>query len=52
MLTAEPGKYFIMPHCDGYPGLLVRLSQVDLDEMTEIVIQSWRLCAPKRLLPP
>jgi hypothetical protein len=50
LLKAEPGKFFITPHYDGYPGLLVRLSQVDLDEMTEIVIESWRLCAPKRLL--
>jgi len=25
-------------------------SQVDLDEMTEIVTESWRLCARKRLL--
>ncbi|MGH3159843.1 MAG: MmcQ/YjbR family DNA-binding protein [Streptosporangiaceae bacterium] len=50
LLKAEPGKFFITTHYDGYPGLLVRLSQVDLDEMTEIVTESWRLCAPKRLL--
>ncbi len=50
LLKAEPGKFFITPHYDGYPGLLVRLSQVDLDEMTEIVAESWRICAPRRLL--
>lgn len=50
LLSAEPGKFFITPHYDGYPGFLVRLSQVDLDEMTEIVTESWRLSAPKRLL--
>ena len=50
LLKAEPGKFFITPHYDGYPGLLVRLSQVDLDEMTEIVAESWRVCAPRRLL--
>jgi hypothetical protein len=49
-LKAEPGKFFITPHYDGYPGLLVRPSQVDLEEMTEIVTESWRVCAPKRLL--
>jgi hypothetical protein len=48
--VAEPRKLFITPHYDGYPGILVRLSQVDLDELTEIVIESWRLCAPQRLL--
>jgi hypothetical protein len=50
LLKAEPGKFFITPHYDGYPGLLVRLSRVDLDELAEIVTESWRLCAPKRLL--
>lgn len=50
LLRAEPGKFFITPHYEGYPGYLVRPSQVDLDEMTEIVTDSWRLCAPKRLL--
>ena len=50
LLKAEPAKFFITPHYDGYPGVLVRLSQVDLEEVTEIVTESWRLCAPKRLL--
>lgn len=50
LLGAEPGKFFITPHYEGYPGYLVRPSQVDLDEMAEIVTESWRLCAPKRML--
>ena len=50
LLRAEQDKFFITPHYDGYPGFLVRLSQVDLDEVTEIVTESWRLSAPKRLL--
>lgn len=50
LLKAEPGKFFITPHYDGYPGILVRLSQVDPDELTELLTESWRVCAPKRLL--
>src|SRR5579859_5191753 len=50
LLKAEPGKFFITPHYAGYPAVLVRFSQVDLDEMTELVTESWRICAPKRLL--
>jgi hypothetical protein len=50
LLQAEPGKFFITPHYDGYPAVLVRLSQLDLDEMTELVTESWRIAAPKRLL--
>ena len=50
LLKAEPGKFFITPHYHGYPGFLVRLSQIDPGEMTELVTDSWRVCAPKRLL--
>lgn len=50
LLRAEPAKFFITPHYSGYPAVLVRLSRVDLGEMTELVSDSWRVCAPKRLL--
>jgi hypothetical protein len=50
LLKAEPDKLFITPHYEGYPAVLVRLSQVDLSEMTELVTDAWRICAPKRLL--
>jgi hypothetical protein len=50
LLEAEPGTFFITPHYDRYPGILVRLSRIGLDEMTELVIEAWRLCAPKRML--
>src|SRR5262249_53153240 len=50
LLKAEPGKFFLAPHCGGYGGYLVRLSRVDLEEMPEFVTESWRLCAPKGLL--
>jgi hypothetical protein len=50
LLKAEPGTFFITPHYEGYPAVLVRLSQVDLDEMSELVTESWRLCAPKRMV--
>jgi hypothetical protein len=50
LIEAEPDAFFITPHYEGYPGVLVRLSRVDLEHMTELVIESWRLCAPKRML--
>jgi hypothetical protein len=51
LLKAGPGKFFITPHYDGYPAVLVRLSQVDLDEVTELVTESWRICAPSDCSP-
>jgi len=50
LLGADPGTFFITPHYEGYPGVLVRLSQIDPDEMTELVTEAWRLSAPKRIL--
>jgi hypothetical protein len=50
LLDAEPEKFFITPHYSGYPGMLVRLSAIDHDELTELLTESWRLTAPKKLL--
>ena len=50
LLKAGPDTYFITPHYDRYPGVLVRRSRIELDEMTELVTEAWRLCAPKRML--
>jgi hypothetical protein len=50
LLEAEPGAFFIPPPSDSSPAVLVRLNRIDLDEMTELVTEAWRLCAPKRML--
>jgi Uncharacterized protein conserved in bacteria len=50
LLDAEPEKFFITAHYSGYPGMLVRLSAIDPDELSELLTESWRLTAPKRLL--
>jgi hypothetical protein len=50
LLAAQPATFFITPHYEDYPAVLVRLSQVDEDELTELITESWRLNAPKRLL--
>ena len=50
LLASEPAKFFTTPHYDGYPTVLVRLDAVDEDELTELIVESWRLKAPKRVL--
>jgi len=49
MIAAEPAKFFTTPHYDGHPSVLVRLPAVDVDELTELLTDSWRLRAPKRV---
>jgi len=50
LIAAEPDKFFSLPHYDGYPSVLVRLAALDVDEVTEVLTESWRLRAPPRLL--
>ena len=47
LLQSDPAKFFTTPHYDGYPSVLVRLSAVDLDELTELLIDAWRVRAPE-----
>jgi hypothetical protein len=49
LLRADPGKFFTTPHYDGHPSVLVRLEAVDRDELAELLTDSWRVRAPKRL---
>ena len=49
LLAANPQAYFTTPHYDGYPIILVNLAAVDLDELRELIIESWRIKAPIKL---
>ena len=50
LMEAAPGTYFITDHYLNHPMLLVRLSAVETAELEEILEQSWRRMAPKRVL--
>jgi hypothetical protein len=50
LLSSDPGKFFTTPHYDNWPIVLVNLPAIDLDELEELITESWRLRAPKRLL--
>ena len=50
LLASEPEVFFTTPHYDGYPAVLVRLEAVGIDELEELITESWRLKAPKRVL--
>jgi hypothetical protein len=50
VLEADPAVFYITDHYRDYPSVLVRLSQVDRAELADLLEQSWRRAAPKRLL--
>ena len=50
LLASDPAKFFTNPRYDGYPAILVRLSEVGVDELTELISDAWRGQAPKYLV--
>jgi hypothetical protein len=49
LIAAQPEVYFTTPHFDGYPAVLVRLDEIDADELEEVIVESWLDRAPKGL---
>ena len=49
LIESEPDKYFTTPHYDGHPTVLVRFDAIDVDELTDVLTESWRIRAPKRV---
>ena len=50
LLADESGVFFTTPHFDGYPAVLVRLPEIELDLLEEVVTEAWLARAPKRLV--
>jgi hypothetical protein len=49
LLESDPESFFVTPHYQGYPGVIVRISTVDQKQLRPLLENSWRLVAPKRL---
>ena len=50
LISSAPDRFFTLPHYDGHPSVLVRMAAVDIDELTDVMTESWRLRAPLRLV--
>ena len=49
ILDANLDAYFSSPHYDGWPGVQIRLEQIDREELRERLEDAWLIQAPKRL---
>ena len=49
ILDSNPDVYFSSPHYDGWPGLQVRLEEIDRDELRMRLEDAWLIQAPKKL---
>ncbi len=50
LVDARPDVFFTEHHYDGYRAVMARLDVIDRDELRDLVVEAWRLRAPKRLI--
>jgi hypothetical protein len=50
LIADEPGVYFTTPHFDGYPAVLVRLAEIAVRDLMEVITEAWLTQAPKKLV--
>jgi hypothetical protein len=49
LLLGEPEVFFTAPGYDGWPLVMLRLAEVDVERLTELVTDAWRMRAPRDL---
>jgi hypothetical protein len=49
LLADNSSVFFTTPHFDGYPAVLVRLDEITVEDLEEVVVEAWLVQAPKRL---
>ena len=49
LLLGEPAIFFTVPGYDGWPLVMLRLAEVDVARLTELVVDAWRMRAPEEL---
>jgi hypothetical protein len=49
LLADDPAVFFTTPHFEGYPAVLIRLGEIGLDLLEEVVVEAWLARAPNRL---
>jgi hypothetical protein len=49
LIQSEPEIFFTAPHFEGYPAVLIKLPDIPLDELEEVIAEAWLARAPKRL---
>ena len=50
LIADEPGVFFTTPHFDGYPAVLVRLAEIAVRDLVEVITEAWLTQAPKKLV--
>ena len=49
LIVSDPETFFTTPHYNGFPAVLVRLPAIEIDDLTALLTDAWRIQAPKKL---
>jgi hypothetical protein len=49
LLADGSDAFFTTPHFDGYTAILIRLQDISLEDLDEVIVEAWLARAPKRL---
>ena len=49
LVLGEPALFFTTPGYDGFPLVMLRLAEVDVERLTELVTDAWRMRAPAEI---
>ncbi|MFI5609603.1 MmcQ/YjbR family DNA-binding protein [Amycolatopsis sp. NPDC051903] len=49
LLADDPAVFFTTPHFNGYPAILVRLADIDVETLEETLVEGWLCRVPKRV---
>jgi hypothetical protein len=50
LLLGEPEVFFTTPGYDGWPLVMLRLAEVDVERLDELVTDAWRMRAPEAFI--
>ncbi|MGF7237147.1 MAG: MmcQ/YjbR family DNA-binding protein [Frankia sp.] len=50
LLLGEPEVFFTTPSYDGWPLVMLRLAEVNVERLSELVTDAWRMRAPETLV--
>lgn len=50
LLSVAPDVFFLTPHYEGWPMVLVNLTRVEKADLEDRLVEAWRFMAPPKLL--
>lgn len=50
LLQIDRERFFTEPHYNNFPAILVRLPNIEIEELEALLLEGWRCMAPKSLV--